>query len=446
MEEVYTRWKDTLRPKQKKRVYKHLDRALDLDDARDFEHVVSTLKKIRTHQFLPLVKFTKKDTRYRRDRDGNKTRVRKERPIMYASHLDTHIYSFYAYQWSKEYEKFLDEANIGVNVTAYRSRNSGHEMASTSRRDNISFAHEIFSDIVTKGDCVVITADISKFFDTLNHRILEGSVAKILGRNLSDDEHKVLRSLTAFRYIENDSRQRKKFGLYSKFVSEVSKKTRRERFSLIRAVYDVGRNGTIKENKTPKGIPQGSTLSGLLANIYMATFDYNFVRKFPDVLYRRYSDDIAIVCPVRDSDDIFSFLCNTIKEHALDINPTKAFVTTFRRLADGSVVCSDVKTGRGEILGRKYVDYLGFEFAGTDIRMRGKTIQNANRKAHKRIKKFLERQTFKNPRKKHTGLIKRVRGSTYISKASEAMKDIGGGIYSQKRTFIRRIRKEREAS
>ncbi len=448
MEEVYTQWKESLKPKQRKRAYRHFDRTLDIDNVRDFEQVVTTLKNISTHQFLPLVKFIKKDIRYRKDKDKNPIRTIKERPIMYASHLDAHIYSFYAYQWGKKYEVFVREKGIETNTIAYRSRKATKEEDNLQGKNNIFFAHEIFDHIKSNGECAVIIADISKFFDTLNHRILKENISMILGNKLSGDEYKVLRSLTAFRYVLNDSHHRRKFSTYAKFILEVSKKVRHNKYPLVKAIYELGRNGTIKENKTPIGIPQGSALSGLLANIYMSLFDYEFVKKFPHTLYRRYSDDIAIVCAIPEKEAVFSSLCESIKLHALKINPAKAFIATFKRLCDGSVVCVEVKTGNGEVLGRKFIDYLGFEFNGSNVQVRGKTLQNAYRKAHKKVQKFLDRQTYKNPRKQPSaiGLIKKRKGGIYIKNAGEVMKNIGRGISSQQRKFFKYIRRKKAPS
>lgn len=441
MEEIYTQWRISLKPKQKKRTYKHFDAPLDLDNEKDFGRVVSTLKNIRTHQFLPLVKFVKKDVRYRRDKNRIVKRTKKERPIMYASHLDAHIYGFYANQWAKRYEDFVKQKNIGDNAIAYRKIVG--ETDNQRGKNNIAFAQEVFEHIQDTGTCSVIIADISKFFDTLNHKILKEQVAMILGNRLSDEEYKVLRSLTLFRYVLNDSRQKKKPSTYIKFISRIARKIKQDDCSLAQAVYESGRTGVIKDNRTTVGIPQGSPLSGLLANIYMSLFDAEFVKKFPNTLYRRYSDDIAIVCSVSETESVFPFLLEAIKLYALDINPSKAFVATFRKEGTGFVLCTEVKSGDGKVLGKKFIDYLGFEFDGRTVRVRGKTLKNTYRKADKKIRKFYARQTAKNPRKKHD-VVKHFgikNNGAYIKNARRVMETVGQGIGSQQRklsSFIRR--------
>ncbi|MBD5807125.1 hypothetical protein [Limosilactobacillus walteri] len=58
-------------------------------------------------------------------------------------------------------------------------------------------------------------------------------------------------------------------------------------------------------NLSPKnriGIPQGTAVSAVLANIYMIQFDYllaDTISKYNGI-YRRYSDDFIIVIPQKD--------------------------------------------------------------------------------------------------------------------------------------------------
>jgi RNA-directed DNA polymerase len=443
MDDIHAQWKGSLKPDQKKRTYGHFDAPLDLDDENVFRRVIGSLRHIRSHHFLPLVKFIKKEIKYRRGENGILRRSKKHRPIMYSSHLDSHIYSFYAYLWAKKYEDFLCGRGMEANILAYRKSDD------LQGKSNIHFAKEVFEFVKRMGECSVITADISKFFDTLNHGILKESLSEILGKKLVDDEYKILRSLTRFRYIFKEShkkRSRKKsVGIYSGFVARVLKEVRKGRCPLAQIVYELGSDGFIKENRTSVGIPQGTPLSGLLANVYMSRFDSEFVRDFPDVLYRRYSDDVVFVCRSSDAERVWSSVCKRIKKVHLDINPSKAFIATFRRSGD-SIVCDEVKSGYGKLLGRKYVDYLGFELSGVgNFRVRQKTVQKARRKAKKKIERFLLRQTPKNPRKLHNRILSQRNGrgtNAYIERARRIMGDAERhGIGSQQETFRKFVRK-----
>lgn len=438
MTDIYKSWREQLKSRQKKRTYKHFDSVIDLDDEKDFIYVIDKLKNITNHQFLPLVKFVEKDIRYRKDENKKPKRTIKGRPIMYASHIDAFIYSFFSYKWSEKYENIVQQKNIDTNVLAYRSKKDKQR-----GKNNINFAREVFEYIQNTDGCSVIIADISKFFDTLNHGILKKQLSEVLGRKLDNEEYKVFRSLIKFRYVLNDSSKKKKHSTYAKFSSKLTKYLRRNKCSLAQAVYEVGREGIIKENNLPVGIPQGSPLSGLLANIYMSDFDSEFTKMFPTVLYRRYSDDIAIVCATPDAESIFSWMNEHIKKYLLKISSSKVFIAKFVK-ENGELKCSEVEDGDKKKLGRQFIDYLGFEFNGSSVRIRGKTLQKAYKKADKRIKKFQLRQTSKNPRKKHVDVKDKKRNNNaYIKNANDIMTSIGDGISAQRSKLAGFIRKSK---
>src|SRR3989344_1621588 len=120
MDDIYTRWRASLRPKQKKRAYQHFDKSLDLDNDHDFALVKRAIGNLPAHQFLPFLKFVKKDIRYHKDATGIPRRSIKPRPIMYASHLDAHIYGFFSYIWGQAYERFIAANGNAESVIAYR--------------------------------------------------------------------------------------------------------------------------------------------------------------------------------------------------------------------------------------------------------------------------------------------------------------------------------------
>lgn len=435
--DIYTQWRTSLRLKQKRRTYQHFDKSLDLDNEHDFALTKQSIENLATHQFLPFLKFTKKDIRYRKDAAGIPHRSIKPRPIMYASHLDAHIYGFFSYIWGQAYERFIAANGSAESVIAYRkipdigSRNKG----------NIQFAQEVFQYIQKHEDCVAIVADISKFFDTLKHKALKERLCAVLGvTKLSAKEYKVFRSLTAFRFV---SKEKELNGEYARLVSRITRQIQKGK-SLPQAVYELGKE-IIKSNKTEVGIPQGSPVSGLLANIYLSAFDSAIRTKFPDTLYRRYSDDIIIVCPTDVADAVLTALKSEIEKYALNINSKKAFFAKFERQTDGGVMCTDVMDGDGNPIGRKYVDYLGFEFDGHAVLLRDKTLQRSYKKADKKIRKYQLRQTDGYKHKPHTARRQKRNGS-YMGNADSAMLSIGSNIVSQKEKFDKFIRRSRRNS
>jgi len=433
MDEIFTQWSSSLRPKQRKRSYQHFDKSLDLNNHQDFTLVKSVIKNLPAHQFLPFLKFTKKEIRYRKDEMGLARRTIKPRPIMYASHLDAHIYGFYSYIWGLTYEKYVSFNGSSESIIAYRKI---ADSETSKNKGNIQFAHEVFKYIQTQANCVVIVADISNFFDTLKHKILKERLCAVLGVDkLDNNEYKVFRSLAAFRYVLIDKTWD---SMYSRFLHTVVKEVRKGK-SLPESVYEFGKE-LIKKNKLEAGIPQGSPISGLLANIYLSEFDIVIRTAFPDALYRRYSDDIVLVCSTAVADEALRLLKSEIEKYALDINTKKAFLIKFERQSDGSLYCVDVRDGDKKIISRKYIDYLGFKFDGRTVTLRDKTLQRSYKKADKRI---LNNQLRQKDGYKHTSRksVRKKNRSLYMSSAALAMASLGSKIILQKKKFEKFIRK-----
>lgn len=64
----------------------------------------------------------------------------------------------------------------------------------------------------------------------------------------------------------------------------------------------------IVKNPNSYGIPQGSPISALLANVYMLDVDkkvYEIVAA-QNGMYMRYSDDFIIILPIRDAEGVSS--------------------------------------------------------------------------------------------------------------------------------------------
>lgn len=66
----------------------------------------------------------------------------------------------------------------------------------------------------------------------------------------------------------------------------------------------VGNQATLARPKRRKGIPQGTPISAALANVYMLHFDkrINDAVKPLKGIYRRYSDDMIVVCIKRQKE------------------------------------------------------------------------------------------------------------------------------------------------
>jgi len=404
----YQEWKDKIKPEKKTRSYQHIDDIVDLNSDRDFNKIVHIIKDIKKHQFLPFIKRAETVIRFRKNKEGKVQRASKIRPIMYASHADSHIYSYYNFVLLDEYENYLKILNINENVIAYRKV----IIEKTKKgKSNIHFAKEVFDYIQTQQECVVITQDIEGFFDNINHGLLKEKICKVKNVSRLDDSFfKIFKSLTKYRYIEHKDFEDKK----------IKQKIKKHKYAIYKALV-----GIFKENKTNKGIPQGSPISGLLANISLIDFDNDIRTTFSDVFYRRYSDDLVFVCKKEQRDSLLQFIDKKIKESKLKINAKKSFISYFSKVGE-FVICENVTNGLHKPLGRNYVDYLGLEFNGMKTFLRKNTIQKLK---HKQIVKTVKRvfnnkkQERKKPKKIRNSAIK-VR-SNYLKRAVEVVNNSG---------------------
>jgi hypothetical protein len=238
----------------------------------------------------------------------------------------------------------------------------------------------------------------------MNHKLIKEKWADLLGcESLPVGHYTVYKNITKYRYVFlHDALIRLKYGHLEggKFVYSKNSK----RYGILcdakafREKIDSKTNSLVHKNKSGKGIPQGSPISDILANLYLESFD----RKLLDELgtyefghYRRYSDDILIVCPVDKAEKIYEFAIESIKDELLKIKPSKS---------EGVVIDSKAKTvkdithqltGHDEHLhsAREAFQYLGFEIDANDMHIRSGTIAGHYRRALRRARLEAKRKT-----------------------------------------------------
>ena len=283
----------------------------------------------------------------------------KERDIRYASHTDSAIFSVYAQALSELYEEQIKAKGVGDCILAYRG-GIGY---------NVPFAKSLIDEVRKRGNCHVICLDVSGFFDNLDHKMLKGMLCRFLGTSeLPEDWYKIFRRITAFEYVLREDIEARLGKIKGRRLCQIS-----TFHSAIRPI--------IRTNPNKHGIPQGTPLSGLLANIYMFELDCIANEYFFKIggSYRRYSDDIAVVIPdPKDESAALIFLQALLDEHRLSFNPSKTCRTTF-------MSGSGWQNYSGDIL-----QYLGFTYDGERILIRPESIKNFYARMKSNIRRYVK--------------------------------------------------------
>lgn len=337
----------------KERRYKHFDlplvhRELTFDFSRED----------KPHRFLPLLGFTDVARRYVRvrdengdwKRDGNDRFVREEkpkpRPIRFASHKDAAYLQAYAEYLNGFYEQALARDGTSGSVLAYR-RGGG---------TNIHHAKALFDEIKSRGDCSVFAMDISGFFDNLDHILLRNEVAGLLGLTRLDGHHvTVWKNVTRYSWVETadlDKLLGRKRNGHGRICSCAD-------FS---AHVRGRKNGLVRKHDQTFGIPQGTPISGLYANIYLRTFDREMIAWCTQQggSYRRYSDDIAVILPLGATvQHVVAVVKEMLAEFGLAMSVDKTDTADFQG---------------GLLVSPKPIQYLGFTFDGRQTLIRPSSI------------------------------------------------------------------------
>lgn len=342
--------------------YPHFDAA---PSDRFLREVAEGRYPVRSHPFYPALGRTLVQRRF--PRSG--VDPRKERAIRYAAKKDRILFSFYRFLLSKHYERWLEFFSLSDHVLAYRNVGS-----------NIDHAISFFQKIEDLAPCYVLCLDIKGFFDNISHHKLITSVEYLYnfanGQSLPHDVRYVIERVRKCPYIEEDS------------LSEYLDRARKARKSQIfpprtfRVLLESGEI-TIHEEEEEKGVPQGLPLSDLLSNIHLMAFDMSMVQLANRGWYGRYADDIAIIIPASDTKDnkVVERLQETVNyllksvDPALDINHEKSESFFIERQTQVKCLSNGNKNK---------IQYLGFEWNGSEILIRDSTIARTYRKA-KRI-------------------------------------------------------------
>lgn len=399
------------------RGYRHLDRQVGIS----FASKVIQSGFVTKHSFSPLIHYVKSEKRYKPK--DHKTRA-KDRSIMFASHRDACILSYYSSLLNEHLESAYVSKDISENVIAYRSLGKG----------NYHFASDVYRYARANAPVAILAYDVTKFFDTLDHRLLKTRLRNLLGvESLADDWFKVFRFMTKFRFVRLDDLRAQ-----PAFLESLQRKTR----DPIATIAEIKKAGvTIQENPSAYGIPQGTPISAAFSNLYMLDFDAemsSYCRAI-GALYRRYSDDILVVCKLEHAREVEIKIENLLTAEALQISRDKTEVSEF-------------DPANAALSSRKAAQYLGFTFYGDGAAIRPSSLSRQWRKMRKGFRRTRDVATkaiaqgkatqvyTKKLRKRFTSVAAR-NFSSYARRSAKTFEN-GDLILRQLRRFEREVERE----
>jgi RNA-directed DNA polymerase len=364
----------------KPRHYRHFD--LPINDA--FARKVMRPAMVSRHIFSPLIHCNKYEKRYKKcPKTGEREISVKSRPIKYASHRDACILSYYAHQINQAIDLHYNSTGIGDSVIAYRALGQA----------NYDFAAEAMAFAKAHAPVVILAFDVTSFFDRLDHGLLKRRLKNLLRvGELSDDWQKVFRSFTRYHFVELDLLK-----AHPVFGVRLNTKTHDRIASVeeLKAQAIPFRPNPELANGFRRGIPQGTPISAAASNLYMMDFD-SAARAFCDrvgALYRRYSDDILVVCNPGDAPAVEEEILRLVASEKLEIAAHKTEKTLF----DNAGAFPS---------GRKAAQYLGFTFGESGSAIRESSLSRQWRKMRQAIKRARKsaiwRATAGGPTKVHT--------------------------------------------
>lgn len=357
--------------------YTHFDKRVSLAMPSIRKYVMES-QKIAMHSFYPFIHFTKTISRFGKKKP-------KVRELYYCAHLDRCVYQRYAFLLNQKYNERIKGTVIDDVAIAYRD-NLG--------KNNIDFAKAAFDAINGKGNCIVIVGDFTDFFDRIDHKYLKTMLCNLLEvEKLSEDYFAVFKNIT--RFASWDWKMLVEQGGYSLTERGIRTKLNKQDTILSKDQFQLHK-ASINKNNSSRGIPQGSPISAVLSNIYMLEFD----KEISDYtlqhngVYMRYSDDFIVVLPyvseqeVREHENVI--VSQVSKIDGLDLQKEKTAV----------YICDNGSITEFYSKECSSIDYLGFVFDGTNIKLRPKAITKYYYRMRRKARN-IGRNDWKSPKGNH---------------------------------------------
>ena len=360
-----------LKPKsieKSKKYYAHFDCRTDIGKTAKY---VTDPKRVSHHGFYPFIHYKKDCSKY-----TSKGKNDKKRDICYAAHIDRCILQFYCHQMNEIYNQRIKEYHIEDVPVAYRS---------DLGLNNIHLAKQAFDYIKDNPYGYVVIGDYTSFFDKLDHAYLKKQWCRLLGvTQLPADYYAIYKNITRYSVWELDDLLE---------INNLPKTSSgRKKLNAMRTVLTADQfnkyRSHIHKNLNAFGIPQGSPISALLANVYMIDVD----QKIKTIVaqhngkYMRYSDDFIIVLPIEEAvaGVVIESVNRIIRDTpGLELEPKKTQI--YRTNLPEIVNVGDLFLEQAD-KSKNAINFLGFTFDGVHTTLRSKTVSKyyyrMYRKAH----------------------------------------------------------------
>lgn len=391
--------------------FPHFDQRISV--TKNVRKNLQTPSYIASHSFYPFIHYTITTRKYKKEKVLSDP---KKREIFYASHMDGYIFKYYGEKLNDLYNKACYDRGLNDVSLAYRNNKEG--------RSNIHFAADVIKFISAQEKAFIFVSDFSKYFDNLDHKLLKERLLMVLEKEsmLPPDWWNVFKHITKFNWVEKDLL----ISDLKQFKGWSTDRKNKERYYTPAEFRQFRKRVQIECNPKSCGIPQGTAISAVLANVYAIDFDeiLNTYVSGLGGIYRRYSDDIIVVIPIKNGEanqipDHISFIREAVRNNKITMGEgkTSALFYSNKRIYK-EIECQNVSK----------LDYLGFAFDGTKVLLREKSLFKYYHRAYKKVSS-LNKESIKKEknvgRKKlyslYTHLGRRYKGyGNFISYAKKA--------------------------
>lgn len=335
---------------------------------------------------------------------GDGKRKQKRRPIRFSSRRDAAIYARYRVLLAEFYEAELAKRGLSNVPVAYRRIPRSDGLANKS---SIDFAKDAFDFIRRNKNCIATVVDIKSYFESLDHALITQKWEMLIGAKLPPDHEAVLKSVTRYSVVDVESafdrlelrklgegrnrrekRQRRLDKLRAKSHMQICSP---QDFRKFICGGDPKYPSLIQKNNLKFGTPQGLPISDVIANFYLIDFDetvFAWVERRGG-FYARYSDDIIVIVPDEgDPLEVKEYLQKQIRTQGekLVIQDKKVAVGRFKD--NGQTIQYENVFGAASKNG---LEYLGFEFDGSFVRIKNASLANAWRRLKRKAYGFSRR-------------------------------------------------------